>query len=215
MKKFKLFFLAVSTAFVVTSCSTYKHSYRLSAVPNSTIGVTPTVVDVEADFERQVSGKSDKKTSSVQDAKDNAYYNAIVDNKIDVLVDPIYRVQVKKSLFKTTATAEVTGFAGEFVNPRTLSESETELYNNKIEALKKFVAIEEMVNEDKTTTVITNCCGGDDCGSSTQTFGSAPALIDQFNNLYSGTPIMNTTISKKDGDANGEKKSLLKKLFGK
>tara|TARA_Y100000385_G_C13036070_1_gene613062 strand:+ start:516 stop:1160 length:645 start_codon:yes stop_codon:yes gene_type:complete len=209
MKKFKIFFLAVSTAFVVTSCSTYKHSHRLSAVPNSTIGVTPTVVDVAADFERQVSGRSDQKTNSVQDAKDNAYYNAIVDNEIDVLVDPIYRVKVTKGLFKTTATAEVTGFAGEFVNPRTLSASETETYNNKIEALKKFVSIEEMVNEDKTTSVITNCCGGDDCGSSTQTFGSAPALIDQFNNLYSGTPVMNTTISKKGSDETGKKKGFL------
>lgn len=210
MKKFKLFFLAVSTAFVVTSCSTYKHSYRLNAVPNSTIGVTPTVVDVEADFERQVSGKSDKKTNSVQDAKDNAYYNAIVDNKIDVLVDPIYRVQVKKSLFKTTATAEVTGFAGEFVNPRTLSEDQTEAYNAKIAALEKLVAIEEIVNEDKSTTVITNCCG-EDCGSSTQTFHSAPALIQQFNSLYSGMPIMNTEFSKKDSDETAKKKGLLKR----
>jgi hypothetical protein len=215
MQKIKLLFLAVSTAFVVTSCSTYKHSYRLNAVPNSIIGVTPTVVDVQADFERQISGKSDKKTSSVQDAKDNAYYNAIVDNKVDVLVDPIYRVQVKKSLFKTTATAEVTGFAGEFVNPRTLSDNQTEEYNTKIAALEKLVAIEEIVNEDKNTTVITNCCGGDDCGSSTQTFGSAPALIQQFNSLYSGTPIMNTEVSKKDSDESGKKKKGLSGLLKK
>ena len=209
MKKITLFFFVVSTAFVVTSCSTYKHSYRLNEVPNSTIGVTPTVVDVQADFERQVSGESDKKTSSVQDAKDNAYYNAIVDNKIDILVDPIYRVQVKKSLFKTTATAEVTGFAGDFVNPRTLAESQVEAYNTKIEALKKFVAIKEMVNEDKTTTVITNCCG-EDCGSNTQTFNSAPALIHQFNSLYTGAPVMNNSAEVKDEES-GKKKGLGKK----
>lgn len=184
MKKLNLFFLIGLVAFITSSCSTYKHSYRLSDVPKTRIGVTPTVVDVTPDFNKQVSGESDKRTNSIQDAKDNAYYNAIVQNKIDVLVDPIYKVKVRKGLFRTTAKAEVTGFAGEFKNPRTLFENQEAEFDAKLESLKKLVSIEEIKNEERNSVIITTGQNG-----STTTVNTAPSFVEQFNSLFNDTPI--------------------------
>jgi len=217
MKKYSLILLSIIT---FTSCSTYKHSYRLTNVPDNSVKVTATVVDVKTNFDKKVTGESDKKTPSVADAKANAYYNAIRQNDIDVLVDPIYSVRVKRGLFNSTATASVTGFAGEFVNPRSLSDTHQEAYDAKIKSLQQFLNLTAIVNEDKPTTIINNCCGGceGDGSVSSQTFNGAPALLDQFNNLY-GVPEVSTSddANSDGGDASGlgsiTKKSGLLKLL--
>jgi len=183
MKKYLL--LALSFA-ALTSCSTYKHSYRLSEVPQNKIGVTSTVVDVETDFERKIKASSDRPTTSVQDAKANAYFNAITDNEIDILVDPIYSVKVNRGLFRTTAKAQVSGYAGTFVNPRSAADAKQEGYDAKLAALEDFLEMKEIVNEDKPTNIVTTCCGEGKGSSQTMTFNGAPALMDQFNSFYNG-----------------------------
>ena len=173
MHQLKKIAIALVCASTITSCSTFKHSYRVSDAPTKKIGVTQTVVDVVTDFDRKVKGSSDRLTSSVQDAKANAYFNAIQENDIDVLVDPIYSIRVRRGLFKSSAKASVSGFAGEFTNPRSLAENQQETYDAKI-----------IVNEDKKTTIIGF---GDNGKSSSQTINSAPSLMDQFNSLYDGS----------------------------
>jgi hypothetical protein len=213
MKKINLLVLMVVGALAVTSCSTYKHSYRLSTVPQSTIGVTPTIVDIVADFDRQVTGSSDKKTSSIQDAKDNAYYNAITGNKIDVLVDPIYRIQVRKGVFRTTARAEVTGFAGSFENSRSLLEDQQNQYDVKLAALKKLISIKEIQDEERNSVIISSGQGG-----TTTTVNSAPSYVQQFNSLFSNSPINfgnGATAPAAAAAAPAKKKGLFAKLLGK
>jgi hypothetical protein len=196
MKKY--FLLALSVA-ALTSCSTYKHSYRLSEVPQNKIGVTSTVVDVETDFERKIQASSDRATTSVQDAKANAYFNAITDNEIDILVDPIYSVKVNRGLFRTTAKAQVSGYAGTFVNPRSAADAKQEAYDAKLAALEDFLELKEIVNEDKPTNIVTTCCGEGKGSSQTMTFNGAPALMDQFNSFYGVEVNVN---SETNGDPN-------------
>lgn len=184
MHQLKKIAIALVCASTITSCSTFKHSYRVSDAPTKKIGVTQTVVDVVTDFDRKVKGSSDRLTSSVQDAKANAYFNAIQENDIDVLVDPIYSIRVRRGLFKSSAKASVSGFAGEFTNPRSLAENQQETYDAKIKALEQFLELKVIVNEDKKTTIIGF---GDNGKSSSQTINSAPSLMDQFNSLYDGS----------------------------
>ena len=210
MSKYSLILLSIIT---FTSCSTYKHSYRLTDVPDNSFKVTSTVVDVKTNFDMKITGESDKKTPSVADAKANAYYNAIQNGDIDVLVDPIYSVRVKRGLFNSTATASVTGFAGEFVNPRSLSDTFQEAYDAKIKSLQQFLSISEIVNEDKPTTIINNCCGGceGDGAVSSQTFNGAPALLEQFNTLYGISEVSGNDSNSDLGNPSGNLGSIAKK----
>jgi len=184
-----------------TSCNTYKHSYRLSNVPNNSLAVTPLVVDVATDFETKITASSDKKTVSVQDAKANAYFNAIQNNNIDVLVDPIYSVRIQRRLFKSTASATVSGFAGNYVNTRALSALHQEAFDAKLSSLEEFLKLDAIVNEEMPTTIINNCCGGcESGGTSRQTFDGAPALIDQFNALYGASESGGSSVAVSDNE---------------
>ena len=205
----KKYFLLVLSVAALSSCSTYKHSYRLSEVPQNKIGVTSTVVDVETDFERKIKAASDRPATSVADAKANAYFNAITDNDIDVLVDPIYSVRVTRGLFATTAKAEVTGFAGKFVNPRSESDAKQEAYDAKLAALEDFLEMKAIVNEDKPTNIVTACCGEGKGSSQTMTFNGAPALMDQFNSFYGVEVSVNTDSGS--SSLGGSEISVLKK----
>jgi hypothetical protein len=201
MKSINLLALGTILVVTATSCDSYKHSFRLSDVPASNFAVTSQVVDVIPDFSRKVKATSDKVSTSVADAKNNAYFNAIVDNEIDVIVDPIYEVRVRKGLFKSTAKATVHGYVGTYTNPRSTAEAKEEVFNDKIEAFKDFLALKEIVNEVKTTTIINSCCGGEGgkSGSTSHTIDSSPALIDQFNSLYnSSSPAVTVNSGGKD-----------------
>ena len=57
-------------------------------------------------------------------------YLAITNNKIDVVVDPIFKVEYRYSKIKNRYKASLTGFAGYYVNPR--------LFFEDIDAVKKF-----------------------------------------------------------------------------
>ena len=96
MKKYSLILLSIIT---FTSCSTYKHSYRLTNVPDNSVKVTATVVDVKTNFDKKVTGESDKKTPSVADAKANAYYNAIRQNDIEAIAYQYYVFYLTESFY--------------------------------------------------------------------------------------------------------------------
>lgn len=213
MKQLNFIPIALMCAFTVTSCSTYKHSYRVSDAPSKNVEVTSTVVDVVTDFERKVKATSDRATSSVQDAKSNAYFNAIQDNDIDVLVDPIYSIRVRRGLFKSSAKASVTGFAGEFVNPRSLQDSQQESYDAKLKALEQFLELKLIVNEDIKTTII---FGGDNGKSNTQTINTGTSLVEQFNSLYNGSATSGAGGSSSDpGAGSDESSGFMSKLLKK
>ena len=71
----------------MASCSSYTHTYRVTDVANKDLRVADKyVVDVTHDFTKVVTATSGKH-SSEKSAREEAYYKAIVDNKIHVLVN--------------------------------------------------------------------------------------------------------------------------------
>ena len=125
MKNFKLMNalfipIAFATALMLNSCSTYKHSYRISNIAEENIAITNKIaVDIDIDLEKICKGKSGFH-KTVKDAKDEAYYDAIQSNAIHVLVDPIYSIMSTKSIFGKKSQAQVVGFAAYYKNPRSL-----------------------------------------------------------------------------------------------
>ncbi len=102
-----------------TSCGTYQFSSRRIDVAHSPIQVTPLVADMKVDFSKKITTYSSwMKTAS--EARGDAYLKAITENNIDVLVDPIYKIESKPRfiIFFPRSQATVYGFAGTYENPR-------------------------------------------------------------------------------------------------
>lgn len=98
-------------ALVLTSCSTYQYSSRTVDVRNRSIGAKETAVEVVADYSRTVSATSDYQRSKSEAVKE-AEYRCILDNKIDVLVDPVFKVEFSPISSFRKYRATVTGYAG-------------------------------------------------------------------------------------------------------
>lgn len=105
----KKFFLPFAMVFVLVGCSTYQYSARMLSVDKQGVQMTETVVDVLPDYDKVVTETSDYQISSNEAVK-AAAYKCIVENDIDVLVDPIVRVESQKNKYRAT----VTGFAGNY-----------------------------------------------------------------------------------------------------
>lgn len=187
MKNLKFIWVVVIAAATMSSCTTYKNSSRLTDVHNKRIQSQNLMVDVETDFNTKVKGNSKtfRGLNAVNAARDNAYYDAIVNNKIDVLVDPIYEVKTLSTIFGNFTTAEVTGYAGKYKNIRTVPEEQLAQYELKLDALKKLTEIDAIVKEDRKTVIVT---GGLNGAAATE-INTAPALVQQFNALYHNTNI--------------------------
>lgn len=206
MKKqiFKISVFAI-ISLAITSCSSYSHSYRKSEVPDRDLSVAEKyVVDIKHDFTKIVKAQSGKHKSPSA-AREEAYYNAIVDNNIHVVVDPVYKIKIgpKFLIFGGKSTASIVGFAGYYQNPRGLSKLETDNFDQKVKNLEKLSKISSLGLEQNETYIIdtkgATCCNGTD-GKSSGQFGQAvllnktinkPSLIDQHNKLMNGSSTVN------------------------
>ena len=141
--------LGLVTIGSTTSCSSYKHSYRLSEIPEKSVVIADKIgVELRVDENKVIQASSAKRHKSPTDAKNEAYYNAIVNNNIHVLVDPIYNTQTSARIliFGGKSTSTVTGFAGYYENPRSFKEVKDELEaENKAKDQEAFdLAIKQM-----------------------------------------------------------------------
>lgn len=198
------FFAIVLIAAVMSGCSTYQHTYRLSQIPDKNLSVSDNyVADLDIDFNKKVNAVS-RKHKTVQDAKDEAYYLAITQNNIHVVVDPIFSVKTTK-IFSTKSVATLTGFAGYYKNARSIhddnkkrQDEEFAAYDKKVEALKKLAEIPDLASEEERSFAIDSrggCCGkSGEASTSGSDFGqlhllhttiNKPSLIDKFYRLYS------------------------------
>ena len=116
-------------ALVLTGCSTYQYTARQATIDRDNIQAGPTLVDVRADFSRRVEAISGWHQTK-EDAMLECRYLAITNNKIDLVVDPIYKIECRNAKIRKRYKATLTGFAGFYVNGRTQRED--------IEATSKF-----------------------------------------------------------------------------
>ena len=134
MKKISML-LVVAAAFFC-SCSTYQYTSRQTFVNNQNIVASPTVVDVNVDYAKRITATS-RSCKTQSEAMQEAKYIAIVDNKIDILVDMIYKIEKKGNRYLAT----VTGFAGYYKNSRSLYEDIKQLKDVSKEDIEKYLII--------------------------------------------------------------------------
>ena len=190
MKTSLNYFVVLGTIFFLASCSTFKYTSRVAETQtNNNIFITPSVVDVKIDFSKKITAVSDQQKTE-DGARENAYYKAIKDNGIDILISPIYEMETQTSTNRSKAT--VTGYAGYFVNARTMAEEKKNVFEAKLNALDKMLKLDPIVKEEqKTVILMTGTNSGSNNNNNTDNTKlfttistSAPSLIDKFVILY-------------------------------
>ncbi len=116
----KIFVIALS-AMALTSCTIYQYTGRQANIGRSEIQATPTLVDVMPDFNKRVTATSDWLPSK-EDAIAQCRFLAITDNKIDMVVDPIFEIQFRPAKLHKKYKVTLSGFAGYYTNARTIGE---------------------------------------------------------------------------------------------
>lgn len=112
MKQFHFLPLMLA-AVLMTGCSTYQFSARQTDVNQRPIDSKDQMVSISVDYNRQVTATSDYQMSR-KDAIAEAEYRCITEAKIDVVVDPIYKVEYNPFRFKNRYKATIVGYAGKY-----------------------------------------------------------------------------------------------------
>lgn len=220
----KLLLLSCASALLLSSCVSYKHSYRKSDVGDTRVSVDgPYVADLDIDFTKVVKGTS-LKHKTPQLAKDEAYYNAIVQNNVHVVVDPVYSVRTVKNIWGVLfpglaigrkSTAEITGFSGMYKNARKKSDDaasdlarETDLFNARFESIKKLSELKALTEEEVNVYSVKNggCCGD---GEKTSLAGptlltttkNKTGLIDSYNKIIGNGNSSSSTVAISAGSS--------------
>lgn len=136
MKRNLLILIAVAIAFC--SCSTYRYTSRETYVDHQNIKATPTVVDLRVDYAKRITETS-RRCKTPEDALSEAKFNAIVNNKIDVLVDMVYKMEKRLRKYQVT----IFGYAGYFRNSRSLYEDIKLLEQVDKEDVEKYIILHD------------------------------------------------------------------------
>ncbi len=218
--------IAASFSLALTSCKTYSHSSRVVDISTQDVVADKFVVDVEPNFSKRIKGTSTKKHKIEKSAKDEAYFNAIIENNIDILVDPIYSITTTKKIFlffggKSEAT--VYGYAGFYKNPRSLGQVKQQEFDTKISNLTNLSKIQgvQQETEEKTYTVNSTCgdCKGNDpltLIAITKNKQSLVQVYDELTNTSSNKDSGAKSFFKKENENDSsKKKTLISKLISK
>ena len=104
-----LYSLALGAIVLVQSgCTSYSYTSRSTRVNQNDIYASEQVADVTVDYKKKITATSDFQKFPNQ-AKQQAIYQCIMDNGVDVIVDPIFKIENRPI---TGYRATVTGFAG-------------------------------------------------------------------------------------------------------
>lgn len=202
----KTFFGVILGSTLLTSCAQYDFSYRIvDSNKKSTFEITgKPSADLKIDINKKVTATSESQPSA-EKAKAEAYYNAIINNNIHFIVDPIYKIKVLSGKY----TAEVNGFAGYYENVKYQksegattndeNQAEQEIFDMRFKNIQKMAGLNFVSTEEKSSYLIDSkgeCC--DDKGSKGSggkygdvhllhtTKNTNSILIDQYFKLVSG-----------------------------
>ena len=139
MKKVLYSALIMVAALAMNSCTTYQYSARQTSIQTQNILTTPTLVDVKPDYGKRVEVTSSW-CKTKEDALNECKYMAILNNKIDVVVDLVYKLECKKMKMRPYK-ATLTGYAGYFTNFRTMYEDVDLLKNYTREDIEKYLIL--------------------------------------------------------------------------
>lgn len=132
----------VAVILLLSSCSTYQYTARQTNVERQNITMSPTIVDVKPDYTKRVEVTSGW-CRTQDEALNECKYNAITTNKIDVVVDPIFKVARNNGRPSKPYKATLTGFAGYYINSRTLYEDIAKLKEFTREDIEKYLILHQ------------------------------------------------------------------------
>ncbi len=145
----KIIYTLLFTSFM-TSCTFYKYTNQDTCEPDRANTISNNVsltakkdfaVDVRIDLDAIVTGASQNHADE-NDARNEAYYNCIVENDIDLVIDPLFKKitneapGIFKIFYKNQYRYEIRGYAGYYENPRDAGDE-------TLQNLKDQLAIEQ------------------------------------------------------------------------
>lgn len=127
-------------ALLLSGCTTYQYSARQTNVNRQAISMSPTIVDVKPDYTKRIEAATSGWCFTKDEAINECRYTAITTNNIDVIVDPIFKVK-KRPIALRRYKATVTGYAGYYVNSRTLYEDMKTMREFSREEIEKYLIL--------------------------------------------------------------------------
>lgn len=113
MKKQLILLLPIVAIAMLTGCSTYQYSSRSVDIDRTPIGTKKAAAEIVVDYSRTVTATSEYQLTK-NDAIREAEHLCILNSGIDVIVDPIFKVEYSPFQFKKRYKATVTGYAGKY-----------------------------------------------------------------------------------------------------
>lgn len=107
----KRILLPLVMAFVLTGCSTYQYSSRTVGIDRYPVGAKEVAAEIVVNYDKVVTASSNYQLTK-SDAIIEAQHRCIVDNNIDVIVDPIVKVERFSGKARKKYRATIQGFAG-------------------------------------------------------------------------------------------------------
>lgn len=111
--KTKPLFLFFALMLTMSSCSTFQYTARQVDVNGRNLSSKQQAAGLQIDFSRQVTATSEYQVSK-RDAMKEAEFKCLQDNKIDVIVDPVFKFEYNPLHFKTRWKATVVGYAAKY-----------------------------------------------------------------------------------------------------
>ena len=133
MKRVSIFSLLLLSMFLA-SCTTYQYTARQTEINNRQMDTKVQRAAIQVDYNHQVTATSNYQITR-RDAINEAEFNCIRDEKIDVVVDPIYKIEFNPFKFKKNYRATIIGFAGKYEEKENLLD-ESKKYT--IEDIEKY-----------------------------------------------------------------------------
>lgn len=118
MKRQLLKLLPLLAIALLTGCSTYQYTSRYMGVDRTPIRTKDQSAEVLVDFTNKVTATSNYCLTK-NDAIREAEYMCLIKYDIDVVVDPIFKIEYSPTNTKRKYRATVSGFAGSYVNAPT------------------------------------------------------------------------------------------------
>lgn len=136
--------IALISVVIILSCASckstsfYTYTSRSEKINSVQLQATTTLVDIDVDFQHRVIAESGWCLNE-KNAKDEALYNATIQNKIDIIVDPIFKTEYNSRTKQVKVS--VVGFAGKYVNPRPAIQDIQQLKDVDMENIEKHVIL--------------------------------------------------------------------------
>lgn len=132
--KQSLYFPLLLLAVVLSSCSTYQFSARQTDIRQRSIDSKEQMASIDVNYDRTVTATSDYQLTR-KDAIAEAEFLCIQEAKIDVVVDPIFKIEYNPFKMKKRFKATIVGYAGKYKEePNRLDDSK----NYTLEEIEKF-----------------------------------------------------------------------------